>query len=196
MRSKAIFLDRDGTLNEMVYNENHGIFDSPMLPSQLKVIAGSTDLVNRAKELGYKVIIISNQPGIAKGTLTIENLKAINNKLLTIIGIDKIDDIFFCPHHPDGLLDPQSKYIFDCECRKPKPGMLLEAAKKHDIELSNSWMIGDGITDVQAGVAAGCKTMLIANIKVEHLAMLEKKSVWPEIIVPNIYGAINHLNSL
>ena len=196
MKIKAMFLDRDGTLNEMVYNENHGLFDSPVLPLQIKLIAGSIEFVNRAKDLGYKIIVISNQPGIAKGTLTNKKLEAINKELFSKIGIGKIDDIFICPHHPNGMLDSQSKYIIDCKCRKPKPGMILDAAKKYNIDLSKSWMVGDGITDVQAGFAAGCKTMLIANIKVENLAKLEQKSVWPNVIVRNMFEAIDHLNNI
>ncbi len=196
MNVKAMFLDRDGTLNEMIYYKNHGLFDSPLLPSQIKLIDGSNEFVNRAKDLGFKIIVVSNQPGIAKGTLTIEILEEINKELLDKIGVGKIDDVFICPHHPIGLLDSQSKYVIDCECRKPKPGMILDAAKKYNIDLSKSWMVGDGITDVQAGSAAGCKTMLIANIKVEHLAKLEQKSVWPDIVVRNLFEAINHLNNI
>lgn len=190
MGTKAIFFDRDGILNEMIYDSNHGVFDSPLLPDQVKIKIGAVELVRGAKALGYKIIIITNQPGIAKGTLTFSNLEKINNKIIESIGKDLIDDLIICPHHPKGLLDIDSKYITECDCRKPKPGMIIQAANKYGIDLSKSWTIGDGITDVQAGTAAGCKTMLIADIKIEHLQKFKEFNVLPDIIVSTLNEAL------
>jgi len=190
MGIKAIFIDRDGVLNEMVYDSNHGIFDSPFNPEQVKIKAGAIELVRGAKELGYKIIIITNQPGIAKGTLTFPNLEKINKKIIESIGTEFIDDIFICPHHPKGLLDIDSNYITDCDCRKPKPGMILQAATKYNIDLTKSWMIGDGITDIQAGSAGGCKTILVANLKIEHLQMFKEYNIVPDIIAPTLNEAL------
>jgi len=194
MDSKAIFLDRDGTLNEMVYDSNHGIFDSPMIPGQVKIKPGTVDFVRGVKALGYKVIIVTNQPGIAKGTLTFSDLDKINDKIVESIGKEFIDDLIVCPHHPKGLLNKDSEYIMECDCRKPKPGMIIRAAGKHSIDLSKSWMIGDGITDVQAGIAAGCKTMLIADIKIEHFQKFKEFNILPDIIVKNLNEALKKLS--
>jgi D-glycero-D-manno-heptose 1,7-bisphosphate phosphatase len=193
MNSRAIFIDRDGTLNEMVYDSNHGIFDSPMLPEQVKLKQGAVDLVRGAKALGYKIIIITNQPGIAKGTLKLSDLEKINEKIINSIGKEFIDDIIVCPHHPKGLLDPNSPYIMECDCRKPKPGMLIQAANKHSIDLSRSLMIGDGITDVQAGKAVGCKTMLVADIKLEHFQKFKELKILPDIIVATLSEALSKI---
>lgn len=193
MNAQAVFLDRDGTLNEMVYDSNHGIFDSPMLPEQVKLKPGAIELVRGAKALGYEVIIVTNQPGIAKGTLKFSDLEKINNKIIESIGKEFIDDLIICPHHPKGLLDPDSEYIMECNCRKPKPGMIIQAADKYSIYLSKSWMIGDGITDVQAGKAAGCKTMLIADVKIEHFQKFKEYKILPDIIVASLAEALSKL---
>ena len=193
MKSRAIFLDRDGTINELVYDSNHGIFDSPLNPEQLKVKPDAAYFVREVKTLGYKIIIVTNQPGIAKGTLSLENLKEINRRLLEAVGIDNIDDVYVCPHHPTGYLNEISEYVRECDCRKPEPGMILKAAERHNVDVSRSWMIGDGVADVQAGTAAGCKTMLVANIKVEHLARFLKNSIEPNVIVPTLRKALQEL---
>jgi D-glycero-D-manno-heptose 1,7-bisphosphate phosphatase len=196
MDTSALFFDRDGILNEMVYDSNHGIFDSPLIPEQVKIKNGAVELVRGAKALGYKIIIVTNQPGIAKGTLTFSNLEKINKKIIESIGKDFIDDLIICPHHPKGLLDIDSEYITECDCRKPKPGMIIQAASKHRINLSNSWMIGDGITDIQAGKSAGCKTMLIANIKIEHLQKFNEFEIFPDLIVPTLFEALLRIKKI
>lgn len=195
MWTGAIFLDRDGILNEMVYDSNHGTFDSPFIPEQVKIKTGAVEFVRDAKALGYKIIIVTNQPGIAKGTLTFSNLEKINKKIIELIGIGFIDDLIFCPHHPKGFLDVDSEYITECDCRKPKPGMIIHAANKHCINLSKSWMIGDGITDIQAGKAAGCKTILIANIKIEHLQKFMEFEIFPDLIAPTLNEALIRIES-
>lgn len=151
---KAVFIDKDGTLIEDVpYNID---------PRFIRFPEGTIDALKILKEHGYLLILVSNQSGVARGYFTEQELKHLEDALeakLNLHGIS-IDDYFFCPHHPDGKVE---EYAIDCQCRKPKPGMILTAAAKHDIDLSRSWMIGDILNDIEAGNRAGCNTILIDN---------------------------------
>lgn len=168
---RAVFIDRDGTLIEMVYDKTHGIFDSARIPDQVRLKEGAPEFIIACKEMGYLIVVVSNQPGIAKGTLSIDGLHDVNANLIK--QLDQFGasvDIFrYCPHHPQGGENTISEYIKECGCRKPAPGMLLEVADECDIELTTSWMVGDGIVDIQAGNAAGCKTILITKLKIEQI---------------------------
>jgi len=155
---KAIFLDRDGTINKYV-----GFLRSP---SELELIDGVADAIRLINESGYLAIVVTNQPVIARGEATVDQLQEIHNKMETLLGEQGayIDGLYYCPHHPDKGFEGEVKELkFDCDCRKPKPGMLLTAATDFNIDLSSSWMIGDGKNDVKAGRAAGCKTVLIGE---------------------------------
>lgn len=157
-RQKAIFLDRDGTLNEYV-----GFLRNI---DEFKLLPGVTEALRRINESGYLAIVVTNQPVIARGEVTKDKLHEIHNKMETLLGQEGvyIDDLYYCPHHPDkGFEGEIPEMKFDCDCRKPKPGMLLAAAEKYNINLSDSWMIGDGENDIEAGRAAGCKTALIGK---------------------------------
>lgn len=155
---KAVFLDRDGTLNEYV-----GFLRKP---EQLRLIEGVAEAVKKINASGYLAIVVTNQPIIARGECSLEDLDEIHNQLETELGNRGayVDDIFFCPHHPDkGFEGECPEYKVDCECRKPKPGMLLTAAEKYHVDLSASYMIGDSIRDVQAGLAAGCQAVYLGK---------------------------------
>jgi D-glycero-D-manno-heptose 1,7-bisphosphate phosphatase len=189
-RFPAVFIDRDGTLNEMVYDETHGLLDSPRRPEQVRLKKGAADFLRGLKRAGFLTVIVTNQPGIAKGTLTVEELDAVNRKVARLLsaGGAEWDDLYFCPHHPTGVKRAFSR---KCPCRKPKPGMLMEAAKKQGINLSESWMVGDGLNDVQAGRAAGCKTILVTKLKldqVEHFFTLPNSK--PTAIASNLREAL------
>ena len=157
-KQKAVFLDRDGTINKYVgFLKNIDEFE--LLP-------GVAEAIRKINTSGYLAIIVTNQPVIARGEVTYEQLQEIHNKMETLLGIEGayVDDVFFCPHHPhSGYEDEITELKIDCDCRKPKPGMLLKAAEQYNIELSQSWMIGDGENDIKAGKAAGCNTALIGN---------------------------------
>ena len=158
-KQKAIFLDRDGTINKYV-GFLHNIDDFELLPGVAKAI-GKINLS------GYLAIVITNQPVIARGEVTIAELNEIHNKMETLLGKEGayIDKIYFCPHHPNkGYAGEIQELKMECNCRKPKPGMLLKAAKEFNIDLNQSWFIGDGETDVKAGKSAGCKTALIGTV--------------------------------
>ena len=157
-KQKAIFLDRDGTINKYVgFLRNIDEFE--LLP-------GVEEAIKEINESGYLAIVVTNQPVIARGEVTVEELNEIHKKLETELGYKGayIDGLYYCPHHPHkGYEGEIPELKIDCECRKPKPGMLLKAAKDFNIDLSKSWMIGDGENDVKAGKAAGCKTALIGE---------------------------------
>jgi len=145
-KNRAIFLDRDGTLNEIIYR--NGKPESPRYFSEFKFIDGIYNVIFTFKSIGYYIIIATNQPDIARNKLTMLELgrmhSYINEKL-------PIDDILVCPHDDKD----------NCSCRKPKPGMLLDAAKKYNLDLSRSFMIGDSLKDMGAAKNAGCKGILI-----------------------------------
>lgn len=155
---RAIFLDRDGTINEYVgFLRNIDDF---------RLIEGVSDSIRRINESGYLAIVVTNQPVIARGEVTTEELREIHNKMETLLGREGayVDDIFYCPHHPHSGYEGEVKELkIDCSCRKPKPGMLLQAAEKYHIDLSQSWMVGDGDNDLQAGLAAGCRVAGIGD---------------------------------
>jgi D-glycero-D-manno-heptose 1,7-bisphosphate phosphatase len=189
MRTKAIFLDRDGTLNEMVYDETHGLLDSPRRPEQVALIPGAAAFMREARTLGYKLVVVTNQPGIAKGTLPLPELEAVNGRLAELLKQEGAwwDALYFCPHHPKGQPGVASPYVMACDCRKPKPGLLLRAAVEMDIDLHASWMVGDGLNDIQAGNAAGCRTVLLTHLKIEQIErFLSVEGAVPTRIVPNL----------
>lgn len=157
-RQRAIFLDRDGTINQSKgFITRHEDF---------KLLDGVDKAIRQINKSGLLAIVITNQPVIARGECSLEELDLIHRKMETELGNTGvyIDDLYYCPHHPDrGFAGERLEYKIDCECRKPKPGMLLRAAEKYNIDLSASWMIGDDMRDIHAGKAAGCKTALIVD---------------------------------
>ncbi len=153
---KAVFLDRDGTINKYV-GFLRDIDDFELLP-------GVAEAIGKINASGYLAIVVTNQPVIARGEVTDGELREIHNKMETLLGYKGVylDAIYYCPHHPHkGYEGEIPELKIDCECRKPKPGMLLQAAQDFNIDLSSSWMIGDSENDVLAGKAAGCRTILI-----------------------------------
>ena len=188
MKNKAVFLDRDGVINEVVYHKEMGIIDSPFTVEQFTLLPKVGDAINKFHDLGFKVIVVSNQPGLAKDHFSMDVFKKINEKMkneLKKYGAE-VDAEYYCFHHPYGKI---KKYTKICDCRKPKPGMLKKATEEHNIDLSKSWMIGDGITDMQAGQTAGCKTILIGRMKCDLCRIMEDENVKPDYIKPNLYKA-------
>jgi len=157
-KQKAVFLDRDGTINKYVgFLRNIDDFE---------LIDGVTEAIKKINQSSYLAIVVTNQPVIARGEVSWEELNEIHKKMETLLGKDGayIDGIYICPHHPDrGFEGERPEYKCDCDCRKPKAGLLLQAAKDFNIDLSQSIMIGDSERDVEAGLNAGC----CASLKVE-----------------------------
>ncbi len=154
MASKAVFLDKDGTLVENIpYNID---------PERIRLEEGALVSLRLLQDHGYQLIVVSNQSGVARGFFAERDLQAVRQRLeelLSPAGI-VLTDFYYCPHHPQGTV---SKYAVDCYCRKPQPGMLYRAAREHDLRLADSWMVGDILHDMEAGNRAGCKTILIDN---------------------------------
>jgi len=152
MSNTAVFFDRDGTLIRDPGYVTH--------PDQVELLDGAAEAVKEVQLLGYKTVVVSNQPGIAKGILTEEMLEQVHGRLRDLIGGQgaSLDAIYYCPYHPDGAVP---KYRRDSDWRKPKPGMLMAAADEMSIDLAKSWIVGDSLRDTEAGRSVGCRTILI-----------------------------------
>ena len=171
---KAVFLDRDGTINKQVT----GSFITQA--EKLILLPDVAEAVCSINQSGYLAIVITNQPVIARGDVTFEGLEEIHNKMETDLGAQGafLDDIFFCPHHPDkGFAGERLEYKIICDCRKPKPGMILQAAKKYNIDLSQSYMVGDTLNDVESGIAAGCKAVWLQDSFSNKTKIINEKEV-------------------
>jgi len=187
--NRAVFLDRDGVINELVYYEEQGIVDSPFTVEQLKLFDWTGEAIKKLTEMGYKAVIVSNQPGMAKEQLSRSTLEKIREKMREQLAQQGafIDGEYYCFHHPDGVVESLRT---DCDCRKPKPGLLLQAAREQDIDLSQSWMIGDGLTDVKAGKGAGCRTILLGKMKCQLCRLMDEENARPDAIASNLLEAV------
>ena len=161
-KQKAIFLDRDGTIN---------IYKGFLTREEgFELIPGVAEAIKHINHSGYLTIVVSNQPVIARGDCSFDELNSIHNKMETLLGKEGafVDAIYYCPHHPDkGFEGERPEFKIDCRCRKPKPGLLLQAAKEWNIDLNASYMIGDSERDVQAGSLAGCKESYMIGMNQE-----------------------------
>ena len=169
-KTKALFLDRDGIIVKKIRNE------APQTPYQLHLITEIIPIIQKAKECGYLTIMVSNQPDIALGIIdenTRKNLEGIFKKLLKDSHI-VLDAMYYCYHDKNGVV---VKYKKDCNCRKPKPGMLLKAIKKFNINVDESFMLGDRASDVKAGNLAGVKTILFDPQKSQVEYLLETQII-------------------
>ncbi len=185
---KAIFLDRDGVINNLVYHQERGIIDSPFTVEQLNLLPGVDEAIRKFHEMDYKVVLVSNQPAIAKGYLSEETFEAIRKKMKKELakGGAFLDGEYYCLHYPEAKVE---RLKTNCECRKPRPGLLLQAARDMNIDLSQSWMIGDGLTDINAGENAGCRTILLVRMKGEFCHLLDEERIKPDTIATNLNEA-------
>lgn len=164
----AMFLDRDGVINEIVFNEDTELLDSPLKVSEYEFLPGVAEAIKTFNDKGYYVFIVTNQPSAAKGKTTLANLYDINTYMIEELKKQgaHIDDLYMCPHFTKALpLTKETFLIKECDCRKPKPGMIYKALKKYKVDMSKSFMVGDSCTDVQAGAAAGLKTIFLGSLK-------------------------------
>lgn len=167
MSDAAVFLDRDGVIVELVWDAADESYEGPNVKADVRLVAAAAEAISRIRALDYRTVVVSNQPGAAKGKASLDHLLETHEhvvRLLAASGV-AIDDYRYCLHHPDAV-DPDLARV--CECRKPKPGMLLEAAAALDIDLSRSWMIGDADVDAEAGRTVGCRTILVENPRSTH----------------------------
>jgi D-glycero-D-manno-heptose 1,7-bisphosphate phosphatase len=185
MSNKAIFLDRDDTLIEDPGFINH--------PDQVKLLDGVDKSLIELRAMGYKLIVVSNQSGVARGVISEESLDEIHNRLKQLLAEKgaPLDRIYYCPYHPDGVIE---KYRKESDRRKPNPGMLLAAADEMDIDLTQSWMIGNSSRDVEAGLRAGCKTILINHPS--HYKEHKLSEPNPDYRAVNLKEAVNIIKKL
>ena len=149
----AVFFDRDGVLIE-----DRGLLVDP---AEIRVLDGVSDALQRLHEASYRLIVVTNQAVVARGLITLFQLDAFHaemRRLLQLSDAPPLDAVYYCPHHPEATLP---EYRLACQCRKPRPGLLLQAADDHNLDLKASFMIGDRRTDIAAGAAAGCRTVLV-----------------------------------
>lgn len=184
-RQKCIFLDRDGTVNKfngLVWNEDKFELEDNVIEA--------VRLINESGMLG---IVITNQPSVARGLCDIEDIENIHKKMATLLGSEGVyfDDVFFCPHHPDkGYPEENPIYKVPCECRKPKTGMIDEAAKRYNINIEGSWIIGDTTLDIQTGKNAGMHTVLVMT---GEAGKDGKYPVEPDFVCDNLLEAVKKI---
>jgi D-glycero-D-manno-heptose 1,7-bisphosphate phosphatase len=179
MSNTAVFFDRDGTLINDPGYLNH--------PDQVQLLEGAAEALRELHSLGYRTVVVSNQSGVARGIVTEEMLEKIHERLRELLAAKgaTLDKIYYCPDHPDGVIE---QYRKDSDWRKPKPGMLLAAAREMDIDLAKSWMIGDADRDIEAGRSAGCRTILVSATRSEY-GYPDKSR--PDHVAVNMREAVN-----
>ena len=193
---RAVFIDRDGVINELVPDPHSGLPESPLRVPDVRLIPGAAEAMRRLTAAGWLLVGVSNQPAAAKGTISLEQLEAVQARVLELLAQRgaRFDAFRICLHHPDGVV---RELTGPCDCRKPSPGMLLDAAGELGIDLAGSWMIGDTDGDVLAGRAAGCKTALV-----EHRDSVHKRGeeARPDAVAPSLSAVValllplNHIN--
>jgi D-glycero-D-manno-heptose 1,7-bisphosphate phosphatase len=158
----AAFVDRDGVINEPVWDERTQSFESPYRPDDVALVPGAAAGLLRLREAGYRLVLASNQPAAAKGQVTLADLDAVHERVVALLrraGVE-LDGAYYCHHHPD--------FGSPCDCRKPAPGLLLNAAADLELDLAASWMVGDADTDVTAAHAAGTAAVLVEHPRTAH----------------------------
>jgi D,D-heptose 1,7-bisphosphate phosphatase len=178
MLSKAVFLDKDGTLVEDVaYNVD---------PDLIRLSAGALEGLLLLQDQGYRLFVVTNQSGVARGLFQEQSLAGVEEKLRELLAAADVHlaGFYYCPHHPQGSV---LRYAVECSCRKPQPGMLQRAALQHHINLASSWLVGDILQDVEAGNRAGCRTVLIDNGNETEWEMNPRRH--PGFVVNNLYEA-------
>lgn len=183
MKRPAVFMDRDGTVNEQMGYINH--------ISRFDILPGVTEAVRLLNENGFLAIVVSNQSGVARGYFPVDLVERVHEHLRTSLKKEgaHIDGIFFCPHYPRGLLP---EYCFECDCRKPKTGLLEQARKRFDIDMERSYAIGDRHTDMEFAHNARLKSVLVKTGyglgEIEHI--LPRSSLKPEYIARDLLDAV------
>lgn len=192
---RAVFVDRDGVINRMHYDAEFGVVDSPSNPDQFELLHGVARAVRALNELGLAVVVVSNQPGIAKGKFNGALLQAMEQKMCSELAREgaRLDGIYNCLHHPASVLD---EYRIRCKCRKPEPGLLRKAAIEMNLDLSNSYTVGDGVIDIAAGKAAGTTTLFVSSRKCYNCDNLIEHQTWPDYIVSDLAEAAAVIRSL
>jgi D-glycero-D-manno-heptose 1,7-bisphosphate phosphatase len=183
--NKAVFLDRDGVINEMVFDKLNNEFVPPFIKQDLKIYEGVIDSLKQLSENEYKLFLVSNQPDYAKGKTGLENLKEVQDELHRILTLNEIvfSGYYYCRHHPDGVIP---EYSMQCDCRKPGNYFVKKAITEFDIDVQNSWFVGDRDKDVICGINSGLRTIRIQSGYYEY-----NDDTDAEFVVENLNQATN-----
>jgi len=191
---RAVFLDRDGVINPLIYHRDAGIVDSPFTAGQFTLFPRVGRAIGLLNDLGLPVVVVSNQPGIAKRHFTAATFHLINAKLraaITSAGA-RLDGIYYCLHHPESKV-PSLRVR--CACRKPRIGLLTRAARELGLDLERSYLVGDGLSDMEAGLRAGCRTIFIGKWKCEHCQFIRPRASRPAFQADNLWEAAHLIRS-
>jgi D-sedoheptulose 7-phosphate isomerase len=195
MKKRAVFLDRDGVINRYAYNSEFGTMDTPATPEQFELLPRAGEAIAELNQLGLSVIVVSNQPGVAKGKLTPQLLDAITAKMvkeLAAVGA-RLDQVLYCLHHPEASV---AEYRAKCDCRKPSPGLLLRAAKEWELDLAESFLVGDGVQDILAGRAAGVGTVLLASRRCTVCEEFASRGAQPGCVAGDLKQAVRAISEM
>ena len=192
--NRAVFLDRDGAINAAIWNRIEGKLDTPYRLEDFRLLPGVGRAVRAINEMGLLAVVVSNQPGVAKGKCDYAFLETVNAELAARLARQRahLDAIYYCLHHPDAV---DESLRVDCDCRKPKPGLLLRAARELDIDLARSFMLGDSPKDIEAGLAAGCQTSLVDGRR-SYFRLGEAACIRPHWTAPNLPAAVEMIRCL
>jgi D-glycero-D-manno-heptose 1,7-bisphosphate phosphatase len=187
--SAAVFLDRDGVLNELVPDPRSGAPESPLAVAEVRLLPGAAAAAARLARAGFTLACVSNQPAAAKGLVSVDDLLAVHRRVIELLAAEGVQlaGTRLCLHHPEGVVPGLAG---PCSCRKPAPGMLLDAAAALCIDLRASWMVGDTDVDVAAGRAAGSGTVLVAHPHSEHK---RQSGIRPDLRAVDLAGAVELL---
>jgi D-sedoheptulose 7-phosphate isomerase len=190
MKKAAVFLDRDGVINRYVYDAEFGTVDTPANPAEFQLLPGAAQAIAALNRWDLPVIVVSNQPGIAKGKMSPELLDAVNEEMRAQLAREgaRLDAVLYCRHHPDAVV---AGYRANCDCRKPKPGLLLRAALERNLDLARSYFIGDDVPDVLAGRAAGVTTILLSPHRCTVCEEFSSRGAAPHLLARNLGHAVS-----
>jgi D-glycero-D-manno-heptose 1,7-bisphosphate phosphatase len=189
---KAVILDRDGTLIDVVRDEETGAISVAFHPSQLRLLTGAVEGLRRFVDAGYTLAIATNQPAPAKGQFSADAVKRTNDALVAILAAQGITiaQVAVCMHHPEGGAGGDASLVGPCECRKPRPGLVTQLLRELGADAASSWMIGDSAGDVEAGRAAGVRTGLVfASNRCELCPLREGVNALAPRALPDVSGA-------
>lgn len=191
---KAVLLDRDGVINALVYHQEAGIIDSPFTRGQFKILPRVPEAIRLLNELGLPVAVVSNQPGIAKGHLKPEILDAFERTMMAAVrkAQGRIERCYYCLHHPEAKV---ARLKRRCRCRKPGTGLLEKAAADFKVPLEECYMIGDGVSDLLAGLRAGCRTIFVGRWKCEICQFTEAPHVRPAFVAGDLWEAAQFIRA-
>ncbi|HLK32064.1 MAG TPA: HAD family hydrolase [Terriglobales bacterium] len=189
MNRPAVFLDRDGVINSLIYHRDMGIIDSPFTLAQFTLLPRVAAAIRRLNQMQLPVVIVSNQPGIAKRHFTVRVLRSLDRRLNTELRRAGawVDAIYYCLHHPQAVHRHLRRH---CHCRKPGIGLLLRAAQDLGVSLPNSYMVGDGLSDIEAGTRAGCCTIFLGRWKCEHCRFIHPPFLQPSFVARDLWEAV------